>query len=143
MDHKILIADDDLQQQRYLSAILSSLGYDVVSVSGGLEAAEQINTAKSRGISLALLDLHMPDLDGVKVLEKVRAAGATLPILVLTSGGSITRAVDAMRAGANDFLAKPAAPERLDASIRNALDISDLSREVQRLSRQADNRLSF
>jgi DNA-binding NtrC family response regulator len=143
MDHKILVADDDHQQRRYLSAILSSLGYDIVSVSGGLDAVEQICAAKRCGISLALLDLHMPDLAGIEVLEQVRAAGATLPILVLTSDGSITRAVDAMRAGASDFLVKPAAPERLDVSIRNALAISNLSREVNRLSRQADNRLSF
>lgn len=85
----------------------------------------------------------MPDLDGIKVLEQVRAGGASLPVLVLTSDGSIARAVDAMRAGASDFIVKPVAPERLDVSIRNALAISSLSREVQRLSRKADNRLSF
>jgi len=63
----------------------------------------------------------MPDLDGIKVLERVRAAGVGLPILVLTADGSVSPAVDAMRAGANDFIVKPAAPERLDVSIRNAL----------------------
>ena len=134
MDHKILIADDDLQQRRYLSAIHSSLGYEIASASGGLEAVDQIGAAERSGISLALLDLHMPDLDGIKVLGQARAARATLPILVLTSDGSITRAVDAMRAGASDFLVKPVAPERLDVSIRNALAISNLSSEVKRLS---------
>jgi len=143
MDHKILIVDDDPQQRRYLSAILSSLGYGVATASGGIAAVERLGAARQHGISLALLDLHMPDLDGIKVLEQVRAGGASLPVLVLTSDGSIARAVDAMRAGASDFIVKPVAPERLDVSIRNALAISSLSREVQRLSRQADNRLSF
>ena len=143
MDHKVLIVDDDPQQRRYLSAILSSLGYGVATASGGIAAVEQLSAARQHGISLALLDLHMPDLDGIKVLEQVRAAGASLPIVVLTADGSVARAVDAMRAGASDFIGKPVAPERLDVSIRNALAISSLSREVQRLNRQAENRLSF
>jgi DNA-binding NtrC family response regulator len=143
MDHKILIVDDDPQQRRYLSAILSSLGYGIATASGGIAAVERIGAARQHGISLALLDLHMPDLDGIKVLEQVRAGGAGLPVLVLTSDGSVARAVDAMRAGASDFIVKPVAPERLDVSIRNALAISSLSREVQWLSRQAENRLSF
>jgi len=143
MDHKVLIVDDDPQQRRYLSAILSSLGYGVATASGGIAAVEQLSAARQHGISLALLDLHMPDLDGIKVLEQVRAAGASLPIVVLTADGSVARAVDAMRAGASDFIVKPVAPERLDVSIRNALAISSLSREVQRLNRQAENRLSF
>ncbi|MFQ5567225.1 MAG: sigma-54-dependent transcriptional regulator, partial [Paracoccaceae bacterium] len=143
MDHKILIVDDDPQQRRYLSAILSSLGYGVATASGGIAAVERIGAARRHGISLALLDLHMPDLDGIKVLEKVREGGVSLPVLVLTSDGSVARAVDAMRAGASDFIVKPVTAERLDVSIRNALAISSLSREVGRLSRQAENRLSF
>ncbi|HUS54158.1 MAG TPA: sigma-54 dependent transcriptional regulator [Thermohalobaculum sp.] len=143
MNHKILIADDDPQQRRYLSAVLSSLGYGVITADGGIAAIERLESSREDGISLALLDLHMPDLDGINVLERARENGASLPILVLTSDGSVTRAVDAMRAGANDFIVKPVSPERLDVSIRNALSISSLSREVQRLSRQADNRLSF
>jgi DNA-binding NtrC family response regulator len=73
----------------------------------------------------------------------VRAGGASLPIVVLTSDGSVSRAVDAMRTGASDFIVKPASAERLDVSIRNALAISSLSREVQRLTKQVENILSF
>lgn len=143
MSHKILIADDDSQQRRYLSAVVSALGYGVATADGGNAASERLRTAGEDGIGLALLDLHMPDLDGIKVLERARAGGVGLPILVLTSDGSVARAVDAMRAGASDFIVKPVAPERLDVSIRNALSLSSLSREVQRLSRQVENRLSF
>jgi DNA-binding NtrC family response regulator len=143
MAHKILIADDDPQQRRYLSAILSSLGYGVAAADGGASALEQIGSARKHGISLALLDLHMPDIDGIKVLEQLQGAAAGVPVLVLTSDGSVARAVDAMRAGASDFIVKPVSPERLNVSIRNALALRDLSREVQRLTNQADNRLSF
>jgi DNA-binding NtrC family response regulator len=143
MDLKVLIADDDPLQRKYLSAILSSLGYGVATVAGGLEAVEQLGAAQRNGIGAALLDLHMPDLDGIGVLERLRTLGATVPVLVLTSDGSVSRAVAAMRAGAVDFIVKPAAPERLDVSLRNALALSTLSREVNRLTRRVDNRLSF
>ena len=143
LDHKILIADDDSMQRRHLAAILGAQGYTTEMAEGGADALAQLRTATRTGIRLALLDLHMPDLDGIQVLEQVRRDGVTLPILVLTSDGSVARAVDAMRAGATDFIVKPASPERLDVSIRNALALSNLSREVDRLSRQVQNRLSF
>jgi CheY-like chemotaxis protein len=68
MDHKVLIADDEPQQRRYLSAILSSLDYGVTTADGGIAAVEMLTNARQYGISLALLDLNMPDLDGIKVL---------------------------------------------------------------------------
>jgi len=143
MDRKVLIADDDPQQRKYLSAVLGALGYRVATAAGGVEAVGQLSAAQQNGIGAALLDLHMPDLDGIGVLERLRGQGASVPVLVLTSDGSVARAVDAMRAGATDFIVKPAAPERLDVSLRNALALSTLSREVTRLSRRAENRLSF
>ena len=143
LDHKLLIADDDSMQRRHLAAIMGAQGYSTEMAEGGADALTQLRTATKTGIQLALLDLHMPDLDGIQVLEHARRDGVTLPILVLTSDGSVARAVDAMRAGATDFIVKPASPERLDVSIRNALALSNLSREVERLSRHAENRLSF
>jgi DNA-binding NtrC family response regulator len=143
MDLKVLVIDDDPHQRSYLSTVLSSLGYQVTTAPGGCEAIERLAPANATEFSLALLDLNMPDIDGIRVLETVRAGGVKLPILVLTSDGSLTRAVAAMRAGANDFIVKPAAPERLDVSIRNALAMSSLSVEIVRLSRASENKLSF
>ncbi len=82
-----------------------------------------------------LLDLVMPDMDGLDVLAKLRAAHPELPVIVLTAKGGIDSAVEAMRAGANDFLVKPASPERIAVSIRNALKIGTLSGEVTRLKK--------
>jgi len=73
----------------------------------------------------------------------LRASHPDLPVIVLTAKGGIDSAVEAMRAGANDFLVKPASPERIAVSIRNALKIGTLSGEVTRLKKKADNRLAF
>jgi DNA-binding NtrC family response regulator len=143
MSSKVLIADDDPHQRLYLSAILASLGYQVAQAAGGVEAVGMVTAAGASGLGAVLLDLHMPDLDGLGVLKQLGESGVTLPVLVLTSDGSVSRAVEAMRAGAADFLVKPVAPERLDVSLRNVLALKALSREVTRLSRRDGNRLSF
>jgi DNA-binding NtrC family response regulator len=144
MTPTVLIAEDDAAQRRHLAAILAAAGYRVMQAGGGGAALETLLAPGGADrVSLLLLDLNMPDLDGVAVLERIRAAGLALPVVVLTSDGSVARAVGAMRAGASDFLVKPVAPERLDVSIRNALAMSSLATEVRRLSRAAENRLSF
>jgi len=143
MDARILVADDDPQQRRYIAAVLSASGYSVSCVDGGQPALDRLLTGGADQVDLLLLDLQMPDIDGIEVLKSLRGRDVGVPILVLTSDGSVSRAVDAMRAGANDFLIKPVGPERLDVSIRNTLAISDLSTEVRRLSRAEENRLSF
>ena len=143
MEGLILIVDDDAQQRRFLSAVLGAGGYRVAVAEHGEEALGMLGATGESAPALMLLDMHMPGMDGIEVLTKARANGTTIPILVLTSDGSIGRAVEAMRAGASDFLIKPVAPERLEVSIRNALAMSDLSSEVRRLSRTEENRLSF
>ena len=143
MDGTILVADDDAAQRRYISAVLSASGYGVATADGGTSAVNQLTGGDRRRVDLAILDLNMPDLDGIAVLKAVREADVSTPILVLTSDGSVNRAVEAMQAGANDFLVKPVGPERLDVSIRNALEISHLTTEVRRLTKRTGNRLSF
>ena len=84
-----------------------------------------------------LLDLVMPDMGGLEVLAKLRPTNPELPVIVLTAKGGIDSAVEAMRAGANDFLVKPASPERIAVSIRNQLKIGTLSGEVKQLKKKA------
>ncbi|MDT8345171.1 MAG: sigma-54 dependent transcriptional regulator, partial [Thermohalobaculum sp.] len=138
----VLVADDDRLQRNYLSAILSSAGFSVQTSAGGVDALARLADG-GPAPALCLLDLNMPDLDGIEVLRRMRAAGATMPVIVLTADGSVTRAVEAMRAGAVDFLVKPVGPERLEVSIRNALAMSALTTEVRRLTRQETDRLGF
>jgi DNA-binding NtrC family response regulator len=85
----------------------------------------------------------MPDMGGLEVLAKLRPTNPDLPIIVLTAKGGIDSAVEAIRAGANDFLVKPASPERIAVSIRNQLKIGTLSGEVKQLKKKTDNKLTF
>ncbi len=143
MAQTILIVDDDPVQRRLLEAAISRAGMTVVTAPGGQPALEMIAGPRGDQIAVMLLDLVMPDMDGLTVLRKLRASHPELPVIVLTARGGIDSAVEAMRAGANDFLVKPASPERITVSIRNALKIGTLSGEVTRLKKKTENRLMF
>lgn len=140
----VLIADDDAAQRRILAATLSASGYRTDQADGGQAALDRLlSSGHGDAPDLLLLDLNMPDLDGISTLKRLRTAGRALPVLVLTADGSVNRAVEAMQAGANDFLVKPVGPERLTVSIRNALAISTLATDVRRLAKAELNELSF
>src|SRR3954462_7238636 len=143
MAQTILVVDDDPVQRRLLEAAISRSGMTVVTAPGGQPALDLIGGPRGEQISLMLLDLVMPDMDGLEVLTKLRKTNADLPVIVLTAKGGIDSAVDAMRAGANDFLVKPASPERIAVSIRNQLKIGTLAVEVKQLKKKADNKLGF
>jgi DNA-binding NtrC family response regulator len=143
MPQTILIVDDDPVQRRLLEAAITRSGMAVVTAPGGQPALDLLNGPRGDHFSLMLLDLVMPDMDGLAVLARIRPTHPDLPVIVLTAKGGIDSAVEAMRAGANDFLVKPASPERIAVSIRNALKIGVLSGEVRQLKKKSENRLSF
>src|SRR6202044_47982 len=90
-----------------------------------------------------VLDLVMPGLDGMGVLAKIREAGLNVPVIVQTAHGGIDNVVSAMRAGAQDFVVKPVGLERLQVSLRNALNTSALKGELQRIGYSREGRLTF
>jgi DNA-binding NtrC family response regulator len=143
MAQTILIVDDDPVQRRLLDAAISRAGMTVITAPGGGPALDLVTGPRGEQIALMLLDLVMPDMDGLEVLAKLRVTHPDLPVIVLTAKGGIDSAVEAMRAGANDFLVKPASPERITVSIRNQLKIGTLSGEVTRLKKKTENRLAF
>jgi DNA-binding NtrC family response regulator len=143
MAQTILVVDDDPVQRRLLETAISRSGMHVVTAPGGQPALDLINGPRGEQITLMLLDLVMPDMGGLDVLAQLRPANPDMPVIVLTAKGGIDSAVEAMRAGANDFLVKPASPERIAVSIRNQLKIGTLSGEVKQLKKKADNRLTF
>jgi DNA-binding NtrC family response regulator len=143
MAQTILIVDDDPVQRRLLEAAISRSGMTVITAPGGGPALDLITGPRGEQIALVLLDLIMPDIDGLEVLARLRVSHPDLPVIVLTAKGGIDSAVEAMRAGASDFLVKPASPERIAVSIRNQLKIGTLSGEVSRLKKKTDNRLVF
>jgi DNA-binding NtrC family response regulator len=143
MAHTTLIVDDDPTQRRLLQAQAEKCGFTTLLAASGQEALDMLAGPKGADISLVLLDLVMPGIDGMGVLAQLRPTHPTLPVIVLTAQGGVDTAVAAMRAGADDFLVKPASPERIQVSMQNALKIKALSGEIQRLKKTHDGRLSF
>ena len=142
MPQTILIVDDDPTQRRLLEALIARFGFETISATGGQQASELLLSPQSR-IDLVLLDLVMPDVGGLDVLERIRPERPHLPVIVLTAHGGVDTVVKAMRAGANDFVVKPANPERLQVSIENALKLGVLSGELSRLSRRMAGATNF
>jgi DNA-binding NtrC family response regulator len=110
-------------------------GYEAITADGGDAAAALLTGPEASGIDCVVLDLVMPDLDGLGVLAKMRVADLRIPVIVQTAHGGIDNVVSAMRAGATDFVVKPVGPERLQISLRNALTASALKDELTRLKR--------
>lgn len=129
----ILIVDDDASQRRMTGALLTAGRREWREVDSGPKALDLLNSDSGQDISLVLLDLAMPEMTGIEVLKALRPKRPDLPVLVLTSNGSVSNAVSAMQAGATDFLIKPVAAERLTVSVTNALKIRSLTNEVRRL----------
>jgi DNA-binding NtrC family response regulator len=143
MPQTILVADDDPVQRRLLEEAVKRLGFSARTVENGAEAVQILASDDGRSISLLLLDLAMPGLDGMGVLAALRDGGLRLPVVVQTANGSIDAAIAAMRAGAADFVVKPVSAERLDVTIRNALKLDALESEVARIKRRSDGDMSF
>ena len=99
--------------------------------------------ADAREIHVMMLDLVMPGRDGMETLEELHAKRPDLPVIVLTGKGSIDTVVKAMQMGARDFVVKPASPERIIVSIRNALEMKTLVGEVKRLKKTTNGGLTF
>jgi DNA-binding NtrC family response regulator len=143
MSHTILVVDDDPVQRRLLEAMIRRFGYETVIAENGDQALAVLRGPGGEYIDLVVLDLVMPDLDGMGVLGKMRDYNIDRPVIVQTAHGSIETIVSAMKAGANDFVVKPVGAERLQVSIKNALRVDSLEDEVRRMRRRASGTLSF
>lgn len=142
MAKTVLVVDDDPTQRRLMQAAAEKHGFRARVVENGERALEEASDARN-GVDVVLLDLVMPGLSGMDTLERLMERRPDLPVIVITATGGIDTVVQAMRAGAVDFFVKPASPERIATSIRNALKLSDLRGEVKRLSRKSEGKLGF
>jgi DNA-binding NtrC family response regulator len=139
----ILIADDDAVQRRLVENMVQRCGYETLVVDSGDAALAMLTAPDSQAIDAVVLDLVMPGLDGMGVLAKIREAGLNIPVIVQTAHGGIDNVVSAMRAGAHDFVVKPVGVERLQVSLRNALNVSALKGELQRIRHSREGKLTF
>jgi DNA-binding NtrC family response regulator len=143
MAASILIADDDAVQRRLVENMVQKCGYEAMVVDSGDAVVELLTGSDAPAIDVVVLDLVMPGLDGMGVLAKIREAGINIPVIVQTAHGGIDNVVSAMRAGAQDFVVKPVGIERLQVSLRNALNTSALKGELQRIRHSREGRLTF
>jgi DNA-binding NtrC family response regulator len=141
MAKTVLVVDDDPTQRRLIQAVLEREGFAVLHAENGDQAIERL--AAGGQIDVVLLDLVMPGLSGQETLVEMRQRGLNQPVIVVTATGGIDTVVQAMQAGALDFFVKPAAPERIIVSIRNALSMGALRGEVDRLKKHTTGRTSF
>ncbi len=129
-DERILVVDDDPSLLTLLQMRLKSLGYAVTPCETGKAA---LNRAHDEPYDFAILDLRLPDLDGLGLMEELHLLDSNLPILILTAHGCIPNAVEAMKKGAYGYLTKPFDDKELSASIDKALAQKRMSQEIQRL----------
>jgi DNA-binding NtrC family response regulator len=139
----ILIVDDDPVQCRLLEGMLHKFEYETLTRDSGDAALTLLAGADGARIDCVILDLVMPNLDGMGVLAKMRQAAINVPVIVQTAHGGIDNVVSAMRAGAVDFVVKPVGAERLHVSLRNALNASALEGELQRMKKSRSGTLGF
>src|ERR1700676_4176737 len=143
MAASILIADDDAVARRLVENMVQKCGYETIVVDSGDAAIAALTAPDAPVIDAVVLDLVLPGLDGMGVLAKIREAGLNVPVIVQTAHGGIDNVVSAMRAGAQDFVVKPVGIERLQVSLRNALNASALEGELQRIRHSREGKLTF
>jgi DNA-binding NtrC family response regulator len=137
MAHKILLVDDEPLNLDLLDQELSDLGYDIETARDGAQALKAMAEVAP---DLVLLDYQMPGMNGIEVLSEIRKKNADLPVIMITAYGTIERAVEAIKSGADDFVTKPFDPDHLAMVVRKALQRARLKTEIAILSEELGER---
>ena len=127
---RILVVEDDGSIRRILRLQLEAAGYEVTEAENGIVALRVLETEMP---DLVLLDIWMPEMDGIKTLIKIKEEYPHLQVIMMSGHGTIETAVKATKLGAYDFIEKPLSLENLLLSIQNALDYYQLEEEVSLL----------
>jgi DNA-binding NtrC family response regulator len=140
MAEKILVADDERHIVEGLQMLLADDGYEVDTATDGKKAWEMV---KEGGYGVVLADLRMPELDGLELFKKMREAGVSAEIIIITGSASVDTAVQAMRQGAYDYLEKPLNVERLKALLPKALEAHRVKQANKVLEEKLNNLTRF
>lgn len=130
---KILIIDDEKSIRRTLREILE---YEKYQVDEAADGSEGISMIQKGGYDIILCDIKMPKMDGIEVLDKIMQLSSDIPVIMISGHGNIETAVEAVKKGAFDFIAKPLDLNRLLVTIRNAMDKSSLVTETKVLKKK-------
>lgn len=133
-DQIIAIIDDDKSILASLEMILESDGFNrIETFSNGLEGLEYIRTGR---VDLVLLDLNLPEISGMEILQTVKKEKPQLPVIIITGQNDLSTAVEIMKSGAMDYLAKPNDIGRVSVSVQNALKMGELHQSLHRLKKE-------
>jgi len=136
----ILVIDDEQIMREGCSRILSKDGWAVICAENGTKGLEEIK-GQSEKIDVILLDLMMPGMSGMEVLDHVRTIDPNLLVIVITGYATVESAVEAMKKGAYDFIPKPFTPDQLRIVVRRALEKRALQKEAEFLRREREKSL--
>jgi len=136
----ILIVDDEKNYLLVLSAVLEEEGYEVLTAVSGAEALEVLASSEP---DLVLTDMKMPGMDGIELLERIKARDPDLPVIMMTAHGTVDKAVEAMQKGAYTYLLKPFDNERLILYVRKAISLFQVIQENRRLRRAMQSQYRF
>ena len=137
MNPTILIVDDEPLNLDLLEQELSDLGYAVDKADGGKAALDALS---AKPAALVLLDYQMPGMNGLEALHEIKKMDPALPVIMITAYGTIDRAVEAIKSGADDFVTKPFDPDHLAMVVKKALERARLKTEVELLTRELAGR---
>ncbi len=121
MGLKVLVVDDEEDVLEVIQDRLEAYGFSVVTAGNGLEAVKKLSDEKFDGV---FLDIKMPEMGGIEVLEEIRKNGLKIPVIIITASSTQETALEAMAKGANDYVLKPFEWEELKAKIEKVYNIS-------------------
>jgi two-component system, NtrC family, nitrogen regulation response regulator NtrX len=133
----ILIVDDEESIRKSLKDILGDEGYEVVTAASGREALDVLAEAQP---SLALLDIAMPDMDGIETLRRFKETRPEMQVIMITGHGTIETAVQTTKMGAYDFIQKPLSLERVSLAVKHGLEEYRLRQENETLRKSIERR---
>jgi DNA-binding NtrC family response regulator len=136
----VLVVDDNVDNRRILEMTLRRADYAVRSAASGPEA---LRAYQDEPLEIGLIDLSMPEMDGITLIRRLRELNPHFQAIVVTAHGSIERAVEAMKAGAMDFLTKPVRSEVLLAQVEKAVELSSIVAENRRLREAVGSKYDF
>jgi len=116
----ILVVDDDRSVRSYLSDFLTSCGYSIDCAESGDQAVARLSAGYVP--SLMVLDIVMPGINGIEVLESVKKINPSIPVIILSASAQPKTVVEAMKMGVADFLVKPFEEQELELAIQNVLE---------------------
>lgn len=136
----ILVVEDEAKMRRLLELNLAEEGYTVLTVP---DAEAGLNTLRQEKVDVVVTDLRLPGMNGLEFLHAVKRTNATLPVVVMTAFGTVETAVEAMKAGASDYVLKPFSMEEIKLILRKELDVNRLREENRSLREALGQRYQF